>query len=78
MSFQQLVCDKPLRGIALRIDKRHMMVDVADTLQLIGMSMMMWTSVDANQEDGDVRPREAQEIELELVHVGSFTIEKEQ
>jgi hypothetical protein len=35
----------------------------------------MWASVDTDQEDCDMDPREAEEIEFELVHIGGFPIE---
>ena len=67
--------DEPFRSVALRIDKRDMVVDLADSLQLIGMAMVVRASIDTNQEDRNVDPREAEEIEFELVHVGRFAIE---
>ena len=67
--------DETFRSVALRIDKGDMVIDLADSLQLIGMAMVVWTSIDTNQEDRDMDPREAEEIEFELVHVGRFSIE---
>ena len=75
MPLEQLVGDETFRSVALRIDKGDMVIDLADSLQLIGMAMVVWTSIDTNQEDRDMDPREAEEIEFELVHVGRFSIE---
>lgn len=58
MPFEQLMRDKPLRRIALRIDKGNVVVDVAYALQLISMTMVMRAPVYANQEDCHVSPRE--------------------
>ena len=58
MPFEQLMRDKPLRRIALRIDKGNVVVDVAYALQLISMTMVMRAPVHANQEDCHVSPRE--------------------
>ena len=76
MPLKQLVGDKSFRSVALRIDKGDVVIDLADSLQLIGMAMVVWTSIDTNQEDCDMDPREAEEIEFELVHVGRFAVEQ--
>ena len=78
MPLQQLMRNESLRRVALRIDERDMMVDFADSLQFVGVAMMMRTSVHTDQEDGDVDPREAEKIELEFIHVGRFAIQEEE
>lgn len=76
MPLQQLMRNESLRRVTLSIDERDVMVDFADSLQFVGVAMMMRTSVHTNQEDGNMNPREAEEIELELVHVGGFAVEE--
>jgi hypothetical protein len=78
MPFEQLVGDETLGSVALRIDKGDVVIDLADPLQLIGMAMMMRTSIDTDQEDCHMNPGKAQEIKLKLVHVGRFTIQEKQ
>ena len=78
MALQQLMRNEPLRRIPLRIHKAHMMIHIADALQLVRMAMMMRTPIHANQEDRHMRPRQAEEIELELVHVGCFAVQQEE
>lgn len=75
MALEQFVSDESFWSVALGIDKRDMVIDVADSLQLIGMPMVVWASINPNQEDGDMHPGEAEEIELELIHVGRFAIQ---
>lgn len=75
MPLEQFVGDKSFRSVALCIDKGDVVIDLADSLQLICMAMVMWASVDTDQEDCDMDPREAEEIEFELVHIGGFPIE---
>lgn len=75
MALEQFVGDESFWSVALGIDKGDMVIDVADSLQLVGMAMVVRASINTNQEDGDMDPREAEEIELELIHVGRFAIE---
>jgi hypothetical protein len=74
-ALEQFVGDESFRSIALGIDKGDMVIDFADSLQLVCVAMVVRTSINTTQEDGDMDPREAEEIELELVHVGRFAIE---
>lgn len=69
------MCDETLWGIALGINKRDMRINVANSLQLIGMTMVVRAPIDTDQENGDVNPIKAEKIELELVHVGRFAVE---
>jgi len=69
MPLEQLVGDESLWGVPLRIDKGHMVIDFADSLQLIGMAMVMRATVNTNQEDRNMHPRKAQKIKFEFVHV---------
>ena len=75
MPLEQLVGDESFWSVALRIDKGDVVIDLADSLQLIGMAMVVRASIDTNQEDCDMDPREAEEIEFEFVHVSRFAIE---
>jgi hypothetical protein len=77
MPLQQLMGNESFWSVALRIDKGDVVIDFADSLQLIRVSMVVRASIDTNQEDCDMDPREAEEIEFELVHVGRFAIEQE-
>ena len=67
-----------LRCVSLCIDERDVMVDVADALQLVGVTVVMRAAVHADQEDRHVRPGQAEEVEFEFVHVGCFAVEKQQ
>lgn len=78
MPLQQLVRHQPLRHVAHGIHKRDVVVDLADALQLVGVPVVVRAAVDANQEDGDVRPRVAQQVELKLVHVRRLAVEQQQ
>ena len=78
MPLQQFMRDIALRSIALSVHKRHMMIDIADSLQLVRMSMVMRAPVDADEEDCDVRPRQPQQVQLELIHICRFSIEQQQ
>ena len=40
--------------------------------------MVMRTTIDADKKYGNVSPRKAEEIELELVHVSGFAIEQQE
>jgi len=75
MPLEQLVSDESFWSVALRIDKGDVVIDLAYSLQFIGMAMVVWASIDTNQEYCDMDPREAEEIEFELVHIGRFAIE---
>jgi hypothetical protein len=75
MTLEQFVGDESFWSVALGIDKGDMVIYVTDSLQLIGMAMVVWASIDTNQENGDMDPREAEEIEFELIHIGRFAIE---
>ena len=75
MTLEKFVCDESFRSVALRIDKGDVVIDLADSLQLIGVAMVVRASVNTNQEDCDMDPREAEKIEFELVHVSRFAIE---
>ena len=78
MSLQELVGDKSFRSVTLGIDERDVVVDVTDTLQFVGMSMMVRTSIDADQKDGNVSPRQTEKIEFEFVHVSGFAVEEQE
>ena len=78
MPLQQLVRDEPFRCVSLCIHKAHMVIHVADALQLIRVPMVMRTPVDADQEDRHVRPGQAKEVKLELVHIGGLTVQEEE
>ena len=78
MPLQQLMRDKPLRRIPLRIHETYMMIHIADALQFVRMPVMVRTPVHADQEDRHVRPAQAQQVELELVHVGRFAVEQQE
>jgi len=66
MSLKQLMSDKSLRCIALCVNKRDVVIDLADSLQLIGMAMMMWASINTDQEDRDMDPRETEKLKLKV------------
>lgn len=46
--------------VALCVNKRDMMIDVADSLELVRMSMMMGAAIYSYQEDSDMGPRETE------------------
>ena len=56
MPLEQLVGHESFGSVALCIDKGDMVIDFADSLQLIGVAMVVGASVDTNEEDGDVDP----------------------
>lgn len=58
MSLEQFVCDKSLWRISLCIYKGNVVVDFTDPLQLVCMAMVVRASVDTNQKDGHMNPRE--------------------
>jgi hypothetical protein len=74
MPLEQLVGDESFRSVALRIDKGDVVINLANSLQLIGVTMVVRASINTNQEDCDMDPREAEEIEFKFVHVGRFAI----
>src|SRR5579871_6511317 len=74
MAFEQFVSNESFWSVTLGIDKGNMVIDVADSLQLIRMPMMMRTAINTNQKNCDMNPREAEEIEFKFIHVSSFTI----
>lgn len=76
MSLQQFVRDESLWSVALRIHKRDVVIDIADALQLIRMAVMMWTSINTDQENSDMRPGQTEQIELKLIHVCCFTVQQ--
>ena len=78
MALQQLMGNKPLRRVTLRIHKANMMIHVADALQLVRVAVMVRTPIHADQEDRHVRPRQAQQVQLELVHVGGFAVQQQE
>lgn len=56
MPLEQLVGDESFWSVALRIDKRDVVIDLADSLQFIGVTMVVRASIDTNQEDCDMNP----------------------
>lgn len=60
MPLEQLVSDEAFWGVALSVDKGYVVIDIADPRKLICVSVVMDASFGANEEDGDVRPRQAQ------------------
>lgn len=78
MPLKQLMRNKPLRRISLRIHKTNMMIHLANPLQLIGMAMMVWTPIHANQENSDMHPGETEQVEFKFVHVCCFAVEEEE
>ena len=75
MAFEQFVGDESFGSVTLGVDKRNMVIGVADSLQLVCVSVVVRTAVNTNQENGDMDPREAEEIEFEFIHVSRFAIE---
>lgn len=55
-----------------------MVIHVADALQLIRMPVVMRTAINTDQENCHVRPRQPEQVQLELVHVCCFAVEEEQ
>lgn len=78
MSLKELVGDESLGRVSLRVDERDVVVDLADPLQLIRVAMVMWASIDTNEENSNVYPRKTQQVELKLVHICCLAIEKQQ
>jgi hypothetical protein len=78
MPLQELVCNEALGSVSLCIHKRHVMVHLTYPLQLVGMAMMVRAPIDTDQEDGDMDPREAEDVKFELVHISGFSIEQQQ
>lgn len=54
MALEQFVGDESFWSVALGIDKGHMVIDVAYSLQLVRVSMMVRAAIDANQENCDM------------------------
>ena len=68
--------NKPLRRIPLRVHEANMMIHLTDPLQLIRVPMMMWTPVHADQEYRHVHPTQAQQVQLELIHIRRFPVQE--
>lgn len=60
------------------IEKPHMRIKSRHALQLDGMRMMMRTILHADQRNRHVRPRLAQELEFEFVHVCGFAVQEDE
>jgi hypothetical protein len=71
MTLEELVSHKAFWAVALSVDKadvtdnwlaqcllerQNLLIDIADPLQLVGVSMVMRAPIYSNQEDGQMRP----------------------
>jgi hypothetical protein len=89
MPLEKLVSYKAFGTVALSIDKAdvtdnwltnvcfrrpNLLIDIADPLQLVGMSMVMRTSIYADQEDGKMSPIKTKQFELEFVHCLQWSV----